>query len=168
VNSRSTRIAAVALLVGLALLLPDSALAARFWRPWVRGAGNILQSPLDLAVSPVTAGIQAHKNLRGKRSLGQKIAGFPFGFCWYTSLGIASTSARLVGGLLELEVGDASLVIWIASHSARYTRRLLGRPVGTVADWDPGPLFNAGDLPALVSYPNEVFDVRFGLYHVSD
>jgi hypothetical protein len=137
---------ATAVLLVAATLVPQSALAERSFQPFKRGAENMLQSPLDVAVSPVTAGIQAHKNLGGKRSTAQRIAGYPFGFFWYTCLHIASSSARFFGGLLELPVGLASLA----------------------TGFEPGPLFNAADLPALVSYPTPPFDVRFGLYHVSD
>jgi hypothetical protein len=146
VNSRAITIASVALLFA-ATLVPQPASADRSFRPFKRGAENMLQSPLDLALSPVTAGIQAYKNLQGgKRSLGQKIAAYPFGFTWYTCLGAASTSARFVGGLLEVPVGFASLA----------------------TGFEPGPIFNPNDLPALVARPTPPFDVRFGLYHVSD
>jgi len=146
VNSRTMKIATAALLFATALV-PQPALAARSLQPIKRGVENIVQSPLDLALSPVTASIQSHKNLQsGKRGLGQKIGFFPIGFFWYTALGVASTSARIVGGLLDLPVGIATLA----------------------TGWDPGPIFNAGELDALVKYPSEPFDVRFGLYHVSD
>lgn len=144
-NPRILKLATAALFLAAALA-PRSALAARSWHPLKRAAENMLQSPLDLALSPVTAGMQAHKNLQGKRKLWQKIVAYPFGFFWYTSLHIAATSARLVGGLLEIPVGVATLA----------------------TGWEAGPLFNANDLPALVSYPTKPFDVRFGLYHVSD
>jgi len=143
---RTIKIATAALLFAAALV-PASARAERSLRPFKCGVENIVQSPLDIVLAPVTAGVQAHKNLQGgKRGLAKKIVAYPFGFFWYTSLGVASTSARFVGGLVELPVGLATLA----------------------TGWDPGPIFNASELEALVKYPTKPFDVRFGLYHISD
>jgi hypothetical protein len=146
VNNRRVRSLAVAAVLVVTVLVPQIASAAR-WEPIKRFGENLVWSPFDLALSPATGAVQTHRNLQaGKRGLAQKIVAYPIGFLWFTAISASAAPARAAGAIMEFPVALVSLV----------------------SGWNPGPIFSAAGLPALIEYPNAGFDVRVGLFHVSD
>ena len=71
-----------------------------------RSLGNILFSPLDIALSPIIAARSIYRNLNDVGdSVGVRVAYTVPGFAWNTGLTIGAGAIRMLSGLLELVPG---------------------------------------------------------------
>ena len=71
-----------------------------------RSVGNIVQAPIDLALSPITAGIVEYRNLSNvDDSMPVRVVYAIPGYLWLTGLHAGASVLREVAGLLELLPG---------------------------------------------------------------
>jgi hypothetical protein len=116
-----------------------------------RAGENIVQGPLDLLLTPAVAGHTLGRNIRVAQynipgAVVAGIVGYPWLF-WTTGF---AAGFRLWSGLLEFPVGLGLLV------SKSFT------------DWEPAPFFDVARDPAMVDYPNDVFNWKFGTYYIAN
>jgi len=112
-----------------------------------RAVSNVLLGPLDVALSPVVT-VQA-------LGVNARAAGYPWpataalellgGGGWFLPLTAVTGVFRMWSGFAEMPVGVAVLV------SKSFT------------DWEPAPFFEVREEPALVSCPNPVIPLKFGV-----
>ena len=121
---------------------PDSAEAS--YRTLGRALGNIIQSPLDLVLSPIVAALGLNRNIRDiDDTRGVRIAYFVPGYFWMTGVQIGASVMRGITGGLELIPG---LILLPFPES------------------DLDPLFDPVENSAgLVEWENGVMDVKFGI-----
>ncbi len=132
--------AAVLALTGL-LLAPGTAFATP--DTLKRGFGNFIQGPIDMAMSPITAGFVLYKNLTNiEDTLAVQIFYAAPGYIWLTSLFTFASVLRTVSGVLEIPPGLVLLF----------------------SDADMDPIFDPSDRgEALLDYPTLVFDFKVGV-----
>src|SRR5262245_8766161 len=118
-------------------------------QPLKRSVENFTQGPLDAVLAPFTVGQTTYRNMEAE---GGSTAGkVSLGTITYLGLLIMNTTAscfRTWTGLLEFPVGLGALA------------------ASAFTDKDPPPFYAVKSMPALVDHPSEVFDVKFGVYHV--
>ena len=112
-----------------------------------RAVSNVLLGPLDVALSPIVTVQALDANARA--------AGYPWpataalellgGGGWFFPLTAVTGVFRMWSGFAEIPVGLALLV------SKSFT------------NWEPGAFFEVREEPALVSWPNLVMPVKFGV-----
>ncbi len=126
----------------LSLGTPGSAHAS--YRTLGRALGNIIQAPLDLALSPIVAGLALNRNIRDiNDTRGVRIAYFVPGYFWMTGVQIGASVLRGITGGLELIPG---LILLPFPES------------------DLDPLFDpVENSQGLVEWENGVIDVKFGI-----
>lgn len=130
-----------ALALASSLLAPGAAQAGG--ETLKRSVGNLIQAPIDVAISPVTAGVVEVRNLREiDDTLGVKIAYAVPGYLWLTGLHAGASVLRMLAGALELVPG-LILLPFDAEMNALF---------------DPAETGNA-----LVSYDTPPMDVRIGI-----
>jgi hypothetical protein len=130
--------------LGLALVLVSPQPAHAGYETFKRSVGNILFAPLDLVLSPVTAGITEVNNLQNieDTQLVQIFYAVP-GYVWLTALNATASVLREATGLLELAPGIV----------------LLAFP-----DQEMSPLFDPSERGnALVDQDTPVVNVKFGV-----
>lgn len=102
-NGFGKQLAAVLAIVGL-LIAPTSAFASG--ATLTHSLGEIVQSPLDLVLSPISAGVQLVKNLRDiDDSMLVRIVYTLPGYVWLVGLNVGASILRGVAGALELVPG---------------------------------------------------------------
>ena len=109
-----------------------------------RAMGNLLFGPIDLAVSPITAGVVEYRNLRNiEDTRGVQIFYAVPGYLWLTGLHAGASVLRTLSGALELLPGLAL--------------------VFTDAELDP--IFDPTDRgeAVLLDYGTPVIDVKIGV-----
>jgi len=138
---RRYRRSVAALVLAAFALAPGSALAGG--ETLKRSVGNILQAPIDLALSPVTAAFVEQRNIRAiDDTPGVRIAYALPGYFWLTGLTAGASVLRLLAGAFELLPGMLLLF--------------------TDAELDP--LFEPGEREAaLLDQPTPVIDIRIGV-----
>ncbi len=126
----------------LSLGTPGSAQAS--YRTLGRALGNIIQAPLDLALSPIVAGLTLNRNIRDINDTpGVRYAYFVPGYFWMTGVQIGASVLRGITGGLELLPG---LILLPFPKS------------------DLDPLFDpVENSQGLVEWENGVIDVKFGI-----
>jgi hypothetical protein len=130
--------------LGLAAALLAPAPAHAGYETFKRSVGNILFAPLDLVLSPVTAGMTEVHNLRNieDTQLVQIFYAVP-GYFWLTALNATASVIREATGLIELIPGMI----------------LLGLP-----EREMSPLFDPAERGnALVDQDTPVVNVKFGV-----
>ena len=117
--------------------------------PLKRSVENFTQGPLDAVLSPFTTGQTTYRSIEAE---GGSTAGkISLGTITYLGLLVMNTTASLFRtwtGLMEFPVGLGALA------ATPFT------------DKDPPPFFDMKATPALVDHPSDVFDVKFGAYHI--
>jgi hypothetical protein len=135
------RLVAGAVLISF-LLLPTPAFAGA--QTLKRSFGNIVQAPIDMVLSPITAGMVQYKNMSNiEDSRGVRWFYAVPGYFWLLGLTLAASMLRLVAGVLEFLPGLVLLF--------------------TDAEMDP--LFAPSDSGESViwDYPTTVFDFKLGI-----
>lgn len=137
----SRPIAIVVVAFSILALAPGLALASG--ETLKRSVSNITMAPIDVAMSPVMAGITLVRNLQDEDdSIGVKIAYPVPGFAWLTMVQIGAGTIRGIAGIFELLPGIGLLPF--------------------EADLDP--LFDPADEnDALVDYDLYVYQLKFGI-----
>ncbi len=139
------RLAPAALCLSLALTVASPASASL--ETFKRAIENILLAPLDLALSPVTAGYSIYTGMQDiDDSLAVKIVYPVPGLIWNTMVNIGAASLRMTSGLFELIPGIL-LLPFEADMTALYA-----------------PVDRAD---ALVDYEFEYFYLKFGVLYTS-
>jgi hypothetical protein len=133
---------------GLALcfaLAPTRAEAS--YRTLQRAVGNLVQSPLDVVLSPVTAGQTWLSNLRDiEDTRAVRITYAVPGYFWLTGMSLGAACIRGVTGMIELLPGIALL------------------PFKTDLD----PLYDhVANSEGIVFYENEIFPINFGVNYTT-
>lgn len=139
------RLAAVLAFCALIALLPGAAGAGT--ETLKRSVGNMVQAPLDLALSPVVAGRSIYRNLQDiEDSTAVRIA-YPLpGFVWNTMVQAGASLIRGITGILEFVPG------------------LILLPFDSEMD----PLFDPVERnEALVDYETPVLWIKFGIDYTS-
>ena len=139
------RVAALAVVVCVFGIAPSVAFGSP--ETLKRSVSNITMAPLDLALSPVLAGITLVRNLRDEDdSLGVRLA-YPIpGFVFLTMVQTGAAVIRLVTGLFEFVPG-----VFLLPFEA-----------------DIDPLFDPADEnEALVDYDLVVYYLRFGINYTT-
>ena len=117
--------------------------------PLKRSVENMLQGPLDVALTPVVAATTTYRNLGAEEHTAVGKVGLGLltytGFLFYDSL---AACFRTWAGALEFPVAIGALA------ATPFT------------EWSPPEIFSLEGTPALVDYPTKAFDVKFGVYHV--
>jgi hypothetical protein len=145
VTSFARRLAAAAAVVSFVASVPGAASASP--ATLKRSISNITMAPVDLALSPVMAGMGLVRGLQEQDdSVGVKLA-YPIpGFVWLTMLQAGSSVLRLITGVFEFVPG------------------LLLLPF----DADLEPLFDpSSENDALVDLDLVVYQLRFGIDYTS-
>jgi len=108
-----------------------------------RAVGNLLQGPIDVGLSPITAGVVEVNNLRNiDDTLPVKVAYALPGYLWLTGLFAASSALRMFTGALELVPGIFLLPF----------------------DAEMDPLFDPAESgSALISADTPVMNIRIGV-----
>lgn len=135
--------------LGAALVLTSLAAAPADASPDTlrRALGNIFQAPLDLALSPVVAGVTIRNGLRNiEDTRGVRIAYPVPGFIWNTGVQIGAACIREFTGLLELVPG-IGLYFFETDLDPLYA------PV------ERGNALFEGDI----GYPDPLFAYKFGI-----
>ena len=144
-RSTARRLAVTSLACCLAISVANPATASP--ETLQRSLENIILSPVDLALSPVTAGWSIYTGMQDiDDSLGVKIV-YPIpGFVWNTMVNVGAAALRMTSGLFELIPGILLLPF--------------------EADLDPlfAPVERAD---ALVDYEFEYFWFKFGVLYTS-
>jgi hypothetical protein len=98
------RLAACSILAASLVLLPSSAWASQ--ETLKRSVSNMLQSPLDLVLSPMTSliGIST-KMVEQQDSAGVRLFFAVPGYIWYTGVNVGASVIRGVTGLIEVIPG---------------------------------------------------------------
>jgi len=136
---RTRLVVAVALMIACALPAPRTASAGG--EMLKHGVESLIAAPLEFLVSPYVAGDTLNSNLTTQHySIGGKIAFAVPGFTWLLMAQVCMASGRAVAGIVEVPYGLALLV----------------------TPFDPDPLLDLENEPALVEHPTEPF--RFGIY----
>ena len=110
---------------------------------------NLLQGPLDIALTPVVAARTTYQNLGAEEHT--MVGNVGLGFLTYTGFLVFDSMAaafRTWAGALEFPLALGALA------ATPFT------------DWEPPVTFSVQDKPALVDYPTKVFDVKFGVSHL--
>ena len=124
------------------LLAPTPALAGA--QTFKRSVGNIIQAPIDAALSPITAGLVQHKNMSNiEDSRGVRWFYAVPAYFWLVGLTLAASVLRLVAGGLEFFPG---LVLLFTS-----------------AEMDPLFYPSDGGTAVIWDYPTTVFDFKLGI-----
>jgi len=112
-----------------------------------RAVSNVLLGPLDVALSPAVTVQALYANAKAANysppaTVALELLG---GAGWFFPLTAATGVFRMWSGFAEMPVGLALLV------SKSFT------------DWEPAPFFEVREEPALVSCPNPVIPLKFGV-----
>src|SRR5436309_274458 len=112
-----------------------------------RAVANVLLAPLDVALSPVVTVHALYGNAKAANysppaTVALELLG---GGGWFFPLTAVTGVFRMWSGFAEMPVGLALLV------SKSFT------------NWEPGAFFEVREEPALVSWPNLVMPVKFGV-----
>jgi len=112
-----------------------------------RALGNILWSPLDLALSPIVAFSTLNRNIRDiDDTTAVRVAYYVPGYLWLVGLQIGSAGIRGITGALELLPAIPLLFM----------------------DADLDPLFDPVERgEALVEFENPLLNVKFGINYQS-
>ena len=112
-----------------------------------RAVSNVLLGPLDVALSPVVTVQALEANARAAGNSWPATAALELlgGVGWFLPVTAAAGVFRLWSGLAEMPVGLALLV------SKSFT------------PWEPSAFFEIREETALVSCPNPVIPVKFGV-----
>jgi hypothetical protein len=148
---RARCVAVASLLVALAVMAPRMARAADDRTTTLRRAvGNVLQGPLDVALSPVVTGQALYGSSQAENYSVPATAtlGLIGGAGWFCPLTAATGVFRMWSGFAEIPVGLVLLV------SKSFTK------------WEPPPFFDVGDKPAMVSHPDAVIPIAFGVNYL--
>ncbi len=139
------RLAAALAAFALVALLPGAAGAGT--ETLKRSVGNMLQSPLDLALSPVVAGRSIYHNLQEIEDTTAVRIAYPVpGFVWNTMVQAGAALIRGITGVIEFVPG------------------LILLPFDSEMD----PLFDPVERnEALVDYETPVLWVKFGIDYTS-
>lgn len=140
-TGRARRTAAALALCAF-VLAPGSALAGG--ETLKRAVGNLLQAPIDLALSPITAGIVEARNLRNvEDTTGVRIGYVVPGYLWLTGLTAGGSILRLLAGAFELLPGIPLLF----------------------TDAELSPLFDPAEKGEgrILDQPTPVMDIKIGL-----
>jgi len=106
IASIPTRFIPMLALAGAAFALFASTPAFATPETLKRSAGNILFAPLDIAVSPITAGKALYTNMQEIDDARWKRIVFPIpGYVWILGVEIGGGAIREIAGLLELVPG---------------------------------------------------------------
>jgi len=116
-----------------------------------RAVGNVLQGPLDVALSPVVTAQTLYANAKAENYSLPATATLELlgGAGWFFPVTAATGVFRIWSGFAEIPVGLALLV------SKSFTK------------WEPPALFDVADKPAMVSYPHAVIPIAFGLNYLA-
>jgi hypothetical protein len=135
------RLAAVGVLFSL-LVLPTPALAGS--ETLKRAFGNIVQGPIDVVLSPITAGIVQYRNMTNiDDSTGVRVFYFLPGYVWLVGIHAAASVLRTLAGIFELLPG---LVL-----------------VFTDAEMDPMFAPSEKSEGVIWDFPTTVMDFKIGL-----
>ena len=103
---RPTRVRLAPLAAALLLTLAPAGLASASSETLRRATTNILFSPFDVVLSPITSGRVIYTNLQEiDDTPGVRIVYVVPGFAWNTAIQIGGGVLRFFSGLLELPVG---------------------------------------------------------------
>ena len=131
------------LAVAALLLGPASAEAGT--ETFKRSMGNLIQSPIDLVLSPITAGIVQYRNMTNVDDTTAVRIGYAIpGYFWLTGLHAGASILRGVAGALELLPGMVLLFL---------------------PETEMDPLFDPVDKGEAVifDYPTAVMDFKIGV-----
>lgn len=132
---------AVALLFSV-LLLPTPAMAGA--QTLKRGVGNIIQAPIDLALTPITAGIVVYRNMRNiDDTTAVRVAYALPGYLWLVGLFMGASVLRCFSGFLEFIPG-----LFLVFTDAEMDPMFAPVERGEAVIWD---------------YPTAVMDFKIGM-----
>ena len=145
-QAHSLRRFAAALALGALMLAPGSAGAGT--DTLKRGAGNCVQAPFDMILSPVTAGIVLKRNLDNVDDT--KAVRYAYavpGYLWLTGLHAGASVLRLLSGAFELFPGM----------------------VLAFTDAEMDPLFTPVEKSEAVVWdrPGKIMDIKLGVDYTS-
>ena len=137
----------VILLVAVVASPPRTVLAANRADTLRRAVGNVLLGPIDVALSPAVTAKAMYDNGQAANYSPAAIGalGVIGGAGWYFPITAAAGILRIWSGFIEMPIGLVLLV------SKSFTK------------WEPGPIFEVTDKPAMVSYPNAPIPIVFGV-----
>src|SRR5262249_39230325 len=118
-------------------------------QPLKRSVENFTQGPLDAVLAPFTTGQTTYRNMEADG--GSTSGKVTLGAITYMGLAIRTRGAPFCGtGAGPMGSGGGG-----------------GPPAASAStDRAPPPFYDVKSTPALVDHPSDVFDVKFGVYHV--
>ena len=136
-----------AVLAALSVLLAAPLSAQASGKTLARSVSNILFGPMDILLSPVTAGKGiVEKMTEIEDTLGVRIGWALPGYFWYVGVVVGGGAIRGMTGLIQLPFGIALLPFEV----------------------DLNPLMDPVDnAPALVEFDYELFPIKFGIDYTS-
>jgi hypothetical protein len=116
-----------------------------------RAVANVLLGPLDVALSPAVTVQALYENGKAANYPPAATAALELigGAGWFFPLTAATGVFRIWSGFAEIPVGLTLLV------SKSFT------------SWEPGPFFETRGKPAMVSVPDAVIPVEFGINYLA-
>ncbi len=144
-HPRSTRQALTALMVAAVLAVASIAPSTAEASPETlkRSVGNMVQAPLDLALSPIVAWATLNRNIRDiDDTTAVRVAYYLPGYFWLLGLQIGASAIRGLTGALEFLPG-----LFLLPFEA-----------------DLDPLFDPVERgEALIEFESPVMDIKFGI-----
>jgi len=115
-----------------------------------RAVSNVLLGPLDVALSPVVTAqaLSTSAEAAGYSWLGTGALELIAGPGWYFPVTATAGVFRVWSGLAEMPVGLALLV------------------TKSVTNWQPPAFFDVHEEPAMVSQPDAVIPIKFGVNYL--